>query len=102
MKENETTHVLSVEERLSNQEQALAKIYKSVEQTRKIMLWTSIVSLVFFVIPLIIIAIAFPFIIKTFTSSINGLSAGDASSFIDITANPSLSESLNNLKELGF
>ena len=101
MNEELKTEPLSVQEQLNAQQQALTEIYKSVEKTRKIMLWSGIASLAFFVLPLIVVAFAFPFIIKTFTGSAVGFS-DTASQTQTSTQIPSLSESLNNLKSLGY
>ena len=60
-----------LQKQLDEQQQALVKIFKSVEQTRKYMLWSGITSLVMFVIPLIIVVIALPKIIGVFTSSMD-------------------------------
>jgi type IV secretory pathway component VirB8 len=47
-------------EKLGSQEEKLREIYKSVEKTRKYFLWTLILSLLFFVLPLIGLAIILP------------------------------------------
>ncbi|MCA9351450.1 hypothetical protein KC929_01585 [Patescibacteria group bacterium] len=94
------TEKLSIEQQLNLQQEALAKIYKSVEQTRKIMLWTGIISIAMFVLPLIAVAVLLPKIISTYTSSFNVFT--DSSSIQESGRTPSLSESLSNLKELGF
>jgi hypothetical protein len=63
----------NIQEQLELQQQALAKIYKSVEQTRKYILWTGIATLVAFVIPLIALAVIIPRVMNTFTESLGGL-----------------------------
>ena len=63
----------TIQEQLEIQQQALAKIYKSVERTRKYMMWTVIGTVVTFVLPLIVLAIALPRIISIFQSSLGGL-----------------------------
>lgn len=63
----------NIQEQLEIQQQALAKIYKSVEKTRKYILWSVIGTLVTLVVPLIIIAIVLPRIINTFQASLGGL-----------------------------
>lgn len=68
MEENQT-----IEEQLEIQQQALAKIYKSVEQTRKYILWTGIATIVAFVIPLIALAVIIPRVMNVFTESLGGL-----------------------------
>ncbi len=91
----------SLQEQLHIQQEALVKIYKSVEQTRKIMLWTGIANLVVFILPLIFVVIALPRIMNTFTSSLN-LFEGSESYSETVVSNPSLRESLENLQNLGF
>jgi len=49
-------------------EQKIDSIYKSVEKTRKYFLWTLIVSIVLFVLPLV----ALIFVIPYFMSAIGG------------------------------
>ena len=73
MSESPETKELSIEEQLAMQQHALTKIYKSVEQTRKIMLWTGIVTIAMFVLPLIGILIVLPRFINTITSTYSGL-----------------------------
>lgn len=63
----------TVQEQLELQQQALAKIYKSVEKTRKYILWSVIGTLVTLVIPLIAVAIILPRVINTFQTSLGGL-----------------------------
>lgn len=58
---------LNIQEQLEVQQQALVKIYASVEKTRKYMLWTGITSIVFLVIPLIVVVLMLPKIIHTFS-----------------------------------
>ena len=92
---------LSLQEQLNIQQEALTKIYTSVEKTRKYILWSGIASFVFFILPLFVVGIALPFIMKTFVGSVAGFN--DISSSIEAsTRAPSLSESLENLKNLGF
>lgn len=86
-----------IQQQLNEQQHALAKIYKSVEKMRKQMMWSGIISLLFFIIPLIAIVIFLPRAIKAVT----GLTGG----FEGITDNldpRSLSNSLDTLKELGL
>ena len=52
--------IKDIQERLDAQEQALVKIYKSTEKTRKIMLWSGIGSVVVFILPLIGVALVLP------------------------------------------
>lgn len=71
----------NIQEQLSAQQQALVQIYKSTEKTRKILMWSGIVSVAMFVLPLIIVLVMLPKILGTFTASMGGL---DASSLSDL------------------
>ena len=84
------------QKQLDEQQKALAMIYKSVEKTRKYIMWSGIISLAMFVIPAIIMIFALPKIIGIFT---NSLGTTQTEQNIPIE---SLSDTLNNLKNLGF
>jgi len=101
MDKNES-HYKSLQEQLNVQQEALVKIYQSVEKTRKIMFWTGVANLVVFVVPLIFVAIVLPRIIGTFTSSLDGLGIGQVSEISQNISEPSLRDSLENLQNLGF
>jgi hypothetical protein len=64
---------LSVEEQLELQQQALAKIYKSVEQTRKYIMWSAIATAVMIIVPIILLLIVVPRLISTFNAGLGGL-----------------------------
>jgi type IV secretory pathway component VirB8 len=49
-------------------DQKLAAIYKSVEKTRKYFLWTLIISVVVFVLPLVGIAFVIPLFLGSLSS----------------------------------
>lgn len=51
--------------KLEEQETKIQSIYVSVEKTRKYFLWTLILSLVFFLLPLISLVFAIPFFLGT-------------------------------------
>lgn len=51
--------------KLEEQETKIQSIYVSVEKTRKYFLWTLILSLVFFLLPLIGLVFAIPFFLGT-------------------------------------
>ena len=55
--------------RFEAQEKKIDAIYVSVEKTRKYFLWTFIVTIVTFVIPLIVIIIILPSFISTLTNA---------------------------------
>ncbi len=83
------------QEQLNQQQQALAKIYSSVEQTRKMIMWSGILTATLFLIPLIVGVIAIPKIIGTFNSTL-GVSQGSHSII------PNLGDSLKNLQDSGL
>ena len=56
-----------IKKQFNQQQELLEKIYKSAEKTRKYFLWTLIISLVVFVIPLIILVFVLPSFIDTLT-----------------------------------
>lgn len=64
---------MNIEQEVKNQKELLEKIYKSVEKTRKYFLWTLILSLVFFIGPLLGLALILPSVINTITGASLGL-----------------------------
>ena len=62
-----------IKERLNTQDELLKKIYISVEKTRKYFLWTLIVSLVMFILPLIGLVFVLPKFLNTYIQSLGGL-----------------------------
>jgi len=58
-----------MQQRLDAQDNKLDQIYISVEKTRKYFLWTLIGTLVTFFVPLIGLAFAIPFFLRTLTSA---------------------------------
>lgn len=60
-------------QKLQEQEQKIDKMYKSIESMRKYFLWTNILTIVFFVIPLIAAIFLLPWMIKTLTYANIGL-----------------------------
>jgi len=101
---NENTKELSIQEQLTLQQEAITKIYRSVEKTRKMIFWSGIINLAVFVLPLIAVAVLLPTIMNTFTSSIDSFSEGTTTTdtSMENVSQPSLSESLQNLQNLGF
>ena len=57
-----------IKKQLELQQQALAKIYKSVEQTRKYFLWSMMGTVAMFVLPLIGLLILVPKIISSYSA----------------------------------
>ena len=58
--------------RLDSQDRLLEEIYKSVEKTRKYFLWTLIISLVVFVLPLVGMIFVIPKFLSVYTSTLGG------------------------------
>jgi hypothetical protein len=63
---------MNTEQKLFELEAKIEAIYKSVEQTRKILLWTGIVTVAMIVLPVIGLLFAIP----TFISQFQQLSTG--------------------------
>ncbi len=59
--------------KLEKNDQKLDEIYKSVEKTRKYFLWTLIITLAVFILPLIALAFVIPSFLSTYTDTLNGL-----------------------------
>jgi TRAP-type mannitol/chloroaromatic compound transport system permease small subunit len=55
--------------KLEEQEKKIDLIYASVEKTRSYFLWTLIISVVFFILPLVGLAFAIPFFLSTLSSA---------------------------------
>ena len=63
---------MNIEQKLFELETKIDAIYKSVEQTRKILLWTGIITIAMILLP----AIGLLFAIPTFISQFQQLSTG--------------------------
>lgn len=59
----------SVLKKLEEQEKKINAIYISVEKTRKYFLWTLVLSLVFFLLPLVGILFAIPFFLNSLSTA---------------------------------
>ncbi len=59
--------------KLAELDAKIEQINKSVEISKKYFKWTLILSLVFFILPLIIVIAIFPFMLSTFSYSNLGL-----------------------------
>jgi len=59
--------------RLDAQDEVLKKIFRSVEKTRQYFLWTLIITLVMFFLPLIGLIFLLPGFISTYTSALGGI-----------------------------
>ncbi len=62
-----------LQQRLENIERKVDAVYASAEKTRKYFLWTLIGSLVAFVLPLIVMLFAVPFLLNTMMGQYQGL-----------------------------
>jgi len=58
---------------LADQRVLIEQIHVSVEKTRKYFLWTLIITLALFVLPLIALAFVIPFFLNSYTSALQGL-----------------------------
>ncbi len=59
--------------RLDRQEELLKEIYLSTEKTRKYFLWTFIVSMLVFILPLLGLILVLPKFLSTYSSLLEGL-----------------------------
>ena len=62
-----------IKKQLDEQKDLLLKIYKSAEKTRKYFLWTLIITLALFVLPLAGLVFAIPKFLSVYTSGFGGL-----------------------------
>ncbi len=62
-----------VNKRIEEMERKIELIYISVEKTRKYLLWTVIITIALFVLPLIGLALAIPSFLNTYTETLNTL-----------------------------
>lgn len=63
----------NLEAKLTALKEELDVIYVSVERTRKYLLWTLVVTLVLFVLPLLGLMFAIPSFIGSYTEALSGL-----------------------------
>lgn len=59
-----------IKSKLDEQSKQLSAIYSSVEKTRKYFLWTLIITIVVFVLPLVALIFILPAAINTLTSGL--------------------------------
>ncbi len=57
--------------KITEQEEKLEKIYRSVEKTRKYLFWSFIISIVVFVLPLIGLIVIIPWFLNAYTSTLD-------------------------------
>ncbi len=58
---------------IESQQKKIDDIYISVEKTRKYLFWTMVATIVFFVLPLILMALVLPAILSGYASMIGDL-----------------------------
>ncbi len=65
------TEVMDTEllQKLQAQDEKLEQIYRSVEKTRQYFLWTLVGSVVMFILPLIGLVFAVPFLLNTLSTA---------------------------------
>lgn len=68
--ENDT---ISLEQQIKEQGVLLQNVYRSVEKTRKYFLWTLILTIVFFLLPLIGLIVVIPMALNSYVGEINTL-----------------------------
>lgn len=71
MPEENSTERAILAQTQQNQE-LLREIHKSVEKTRRYFLWTLILSIILFVLPIVGLVFAIPFFLDTYTSALGG------------------------------
>ncbi|MDO8529361.1 MAG: hypothetical protein Q7S18_01705 [bacterium] len=59
--------------KLDEQSVKIEAVFKSVEKTRKYFLWSMIITIAMIALPLVGLAIAIPWLLKTLTSAYGGL-----------------------------
>jgi hypothetical protein len=60
-------------QRLTVLEEKIEKTYASVEKIRKYFFWTTVVTVVVFVVPLIGLAVAIPFFLTNYVGGLNSM-----------------------------
>jgi len=56
-------------QKIQEQDQKLADIYRSIEKMRKYFLWTLVITIVTVVLPLLALAFIIPWLLKTLSSA---------------------------------
>jgi hypothetical protein len=62
-----------ISKKLSELEAKIDGIFASVEKTRKYFLWTLIITIALFILPLLGLAFVIPSFVNTYTSNLQGL-----------------------------
>jgi type IV secretory pathway component VirB8 len=73
---NETSKEEEILDMLRQNQELLQATYRSAEKTRKYILWTGIITIVTFVLPLIALAYYLPSFINTYVNSLGGSGLG--------------------------
>lgn len=63
----------NIQNKIAELDKKVDAVYKSVEQTRKIIFWTAVVTAAVIVLPLIGMLFVIPSFINTYTTALNGL-----------------------------
>lgn len=58
--------------KINKMETQIDSIYKSIQTAKKILIWSVVLSVLLFVIPLVVLAIVLPSLIDTMTSIYSG------------------------------
>lgn len=61
-----------ISNKLEELEKKIDEIYKSTEKTRKYILWHLIINIIVIILPLLGLAVAIPWFLKTLTSAYSG------------------------------
>lgn len=62
-----------INNKISNLEEKIDRIYASVEQTRKYLKWTAIITIVLFVLPLLGLLFVVPSFMTNYVGTLQGL-----------------------------
>ena len=62
-----------LEKRIEEVEKKIDAIYESVEKTRKMILWTGIITVTIIVLPLIAMMFVIPSFLSNYTTTLSGL-----------------------------
>lgn len=62
-----------LEKRMSELENKVDAIFESVEKTRKILMWTGIITIAVIILPIIAMMFVIPSFISSYTSALSGL-----------------------------
>ena len=66
----------AIEKELKDQRELLEKVFASAEKTRKYILWSVWGTIILFVVPLILMAVAIPWFLNSYTGYLTGAGLG--------------------------